>query len=57
MCRLLREVNRQQVPMVGITDLCFCEYTSHGHCGPLSADGTTVLPFRRVFVVARRTRA
>jgi porphobilinogen synthase len=41
-CRLLREVTRRQIPMVGITDLCFCEYTSHGHCGPLSADGTTV---------------
>jgi porphobilinogen synthase len=41
-CRLLRETRRQQIPMAGITDLCFCEYTSHGHCGPLSADGTTV---------------
>ena len=28
--------------MVGITDLCFCEYTSHGHCGPMTADGSTV---------------
>jgi porphobilinogen synthase len=28
--------------MVGITDLCFCEYTSHGHCGPLSDDNSTV---------------
>jgi porphobilinogen synthase len=41
-CRLLREVGRQQIPMAGITDLCFCEYTSHGHCGPLTADGATV---------------
>ena len=41
-CRLLREVNRQQIPMAGITDLCFCEYTSHGHCGPLTPDGCTV---------------
>lgn len=41
-CRLLREVNRRQIPMAGITDLCFCEYTSHGHCGPLSDDGSTV---------------
>jgi porphobilinogen synthase len=22
-----------------ITDLCFCEYTTHGHCGPLTPDG------------------
>jgi porphobilinogen synthase len=28
--------------MAGITDLCFCEYTSHGHCGPLTDDGQTV---------------
>ena len=41
-CRLLREVNRQGVPMVGVTDLCFCEYTSHGHCGPLTPDHNTV---------------
>jgi porphobilinogen synthase len=41
-CRLLREVARQKIPMAGITDLCFCEYTSHGHCGPLTADRSTV---------------
>ena len=41
-CRLLREVKRQGIPMAGVTDLCFCEYTSHGHCGPLSADHSTV---------------
>ena len=23
-----------------ITDLCLCEYTSHGHCGVLTPDGT-----------------
>jgi porphobilinogen synthase len=28
--------------MAGITDLCFCEYTSHGHCGLLTADQSTV---------------
>jgi porphobilinogen synthase len=41
-CRLLREAKRVQLPMAGITDLCFCEYTSHGHCGPMSEDGSTV---------------
>jgi porphobilinogen synthase len=41
-CRLLREMKSRKSPMVGITDLCFCEYTSHGHCGILSADGSTV---------------
>jgi porphobilinogen synthase len=42
-CQLLRSVKSQQIPMHGITDLCFCEYTSHGHCGPLSDDRTTVV--------------
>jgi porphobilinogen synthase len=41
-CQLLRKAREQKIPMAGITDLCFCEYTSHGHCGPLSADGSTV---------------
>src|SRR5882724_9724520 len=41
-CRLLREVKGRGIPMVGITDLCFCEYTSHGHCGPMTEDNTTV---------------
>ncbi|HET6252075.1 MAG TPA: porphobilinogen synthase [Tepidisphaeraceae bacterium] len=41
-CQLLRETHEQKLPMAGITDLCLCEYTSHGHCGPLSADGSTV---------------
>ena len=41
-CRLLRQVKSQQLPMLGITDLCFCEYTSHGHCGPLTDDHSTV---------------
>jgi porphobilinogen synthase len=42
-CQLLRAVRSQQIPMHGITDLCFCEYTSHGHCGALSEDNATVL--------------
>jgi porphobilinogen synthase len=41
-CRLLRETKRQGVAIAAITDLCFCEYTSHGHCGPLTADQATV---------------
>src|SRR5688500_17368759 len=41
-CRLIRETKRRQIPMAAITDLCFCEYTDHGHCGPLSADRSTV---------------
>jgi porphobilinogen synthase len=41
-CRLLRAAADKKLPMAAITDLCFCEYTSHGHCGPLSADKSTV---------------
>lgn len=41
-CNMLREAARQKIPMVGMADLCFCEYTDHGHCGPLSADKSTV---------------
>src|SRR3982074_1338232 len=29
-CKLLRAAAAQKIPMLGITDLCFCEYTSHG---------------------------
>lgn len=37
-CQVLRSAKEQKLPMAGITDLCFCEYTSHGHCGPLADD-------------------
>jgi porphobilinogen synthase len=41
-CQLLHKATDQKLPMAGITDLCFCEYTSHGHCGPLTDDNGTV---------------
>src|SRR5688572_5448497 len=41
-CQLLRAARDRKLPMAGVTDLCFCEYTSHGHCGPLTDDNTTV---------------
>jgi porphobilinogen synthase len=41
-CALLRAAAAAKLPMAGITDLCFCEYTSHGHCGPLTEDRSTV---------------
>ena len=32
---------REQVPgMLRIADVCFCEYTDHGHCGVLRPDGS-----------------
>jgi porphobilinogen synthase len=35
--RALRETFKDQVLL--ITDECFCEYTDHGHCGPLAEIG------------------
>ena len=38
-CRIVREAKRRQLPMAAVTDLCLCEYTDHGHCGPLTTAG------------------
>jgi porphobilinogen synthase len=35
----LRELRRADLPLVLVADTCLCEYTSHGHCGPVRADG------------------
>jgi porphobilinogen synthase len=33
-------IAKQVAPrLLVITDLCFCEYTDHGHCGPLTESG------------------
>ncbi len=32
----LREIKKAHPDMFVITDLCFCEYTDHGHCGILN---------------------
>ena len=41
--RALRALDRTRPEMVKIVDLCFCEYTDHGHCGVLTAgDDPTV---------------
>jgi len=34
-CRTLKAAKDAGIPMLAITDLCYCEYTDHGHCGPL----------------------
>src|SRR5687768_17458087 len=41
-CTFLRKARDAKLPMAAITDLCFCEYTSHGHCGPMTSDNSTV---------------
>jgi porphobilinogen synthase len=36
----LRRIRELELPIVAIADTCLCEYTDHGHCGPLAADGS-----------------
>lgn len=33
-------VRARNLPLVLIADTCLCEYTDHGHCGPLRPDGS-----------------
>src|SRR5207302_9746361 len=35
-----RAIKEAHPNLVVITDLCLCEYTSHGHCGVVRPDGT-----------------
>jgi porphobilinogen synthase len=37
--RLMQQVRAAELDVVLTADLCFCEYTSHGHCGVLKAGG------------------
>ena len=34
-----RRIRALELPLVLIADTCLCEYTDHGHCGPLGPDG------------------
>ncbi|MGH2468107.1 MAG: porphobilinogen synthase [Candidatus Limnocylindrales bacterium] len=36
----LDRIRQRGLPLVLAADTCLCEYTSHGHCGPLAGDGT-----------------
>jgi porphobilinogen synthase len=35
-----RRIKDAGASIVAIADTCLCEYTDHGHCGPLDADGS-----------------
>jgi porphobilinogen synthase len=37
--RALRGIRDLRLPLATIADTCLCEYTDHGHCGPLTAGG------------------
>jgi porphobilinogen synthase len=36
--RALRALSQETPEVIKIADVCFCEYTSHGHCGVLAGD-------------------
>jgi porphobilinogen synthase len=36
----LRRIRDAGLDLVLVADTCLCEYTDHGHCGPLDADGS-----------------
>ncbi|MDF2677914.1 MAG: Porphobilinogen synthase, partial [Bacillota bacterium] len=36
--RAIKEIKRINPDMYVITDVCMCEYTSHGHCGIIGHD-------------------
>ncbi len=38
----IRQIKRVHPDMLVVTDLCFCEYTDHGHCGVLDPQLGTV---------------
>ncbi|MBR4741858.1 MAG: porphobilinogen synthase [Desulfovibrio sp.] len=38
----VRRLKKRCPDLVVITDICLCEYTSHGHCGVLDGDGHVV---------------
>jgi porphobilinogen synthase len=33
--RAVRAIKEKKIPLCVITDVCMCEYTSHGHCGEI----------------------
>ena len=37
---VFRRIRALELPLVTIADTCLCEYTDHGHCGPLAGDGS-----------------
>ena len=38
----IKEIKKAHSDMFIVTDLCFCEYTDHGHCGILDMENETV---------------
>jgi porphobilinogen synthase len=53
----IRLIKRQAPEMVVVADVCLCEYTSHGHCGLLSAEDGLVLNDSTLELLARASVA
>ena len=55
--RLCRQIKQSHPDMLVITDVCLCEYTSHGHCGTLCkrADGQTDVDNDRTLLSLAKT--
>jgi porphobilinogen synthase len=53
----IRQIKRQAPEMAVIADVCLCEYTSHGHCGVLSAEDGAVLNDPTLELLARASVA
>jgi porphobilinogen synthase len=49
----IRHIKRQAPELAVIADVCLCEYTSHGHCGVLSAEDGAVLNDPTLELLAR----
>jgi porphobilinogen synthase len=57
--RAIRAIKEAAPSLIVITDVCLCEYTSHGHCGVLDAHGTPIndetLPILGAIAVSHAT--
>ena len=40
--KTIKAIKKEHPDMFVVTDLCFCEYTDHGHCGILDMENETV---------------
>ncbi|MDR2099505.1 MAG: porphobilinogen synthase [Campylobacteraceae bacterium] len=50
----IREIKKIYPDMYVITDLCFCEYTDHGHCGILDLEHNSVDNDATLEIIARQ---
>lgn len=60
--RMVRRAKEACPDLTVMADLCFCEYTDHGHCGPLTQAGTvdndaTIANIGRQAVIAAQAGA